>query len=158
MEIVAIMIVVLIGLYVVGKMRGDPDPSKMSDTWLVDRQRSEMEWTNKNFTLVLKDPHNEWLSKTYDRRSAYLKQIQSELAKRRMNASVNACADATGKLLRRLAPVVASTMLTNKCDEETAMSMIFDTIRQNKQLHISKGLSEAEAEEAAITALLGVGK
>jgi hypothetical protein len=158
MEIIAIIVAVLIVLYVIGKMMGDPDPSKMPDTWLVNRHRSESAWTARYLTLPFANQQSESLRKAFDRRTAYIKQIESELAKRQMNVSSKSFAEATGILLRRLTPVVASTMQANGCNEEKAMVMILEMIDKRKQSHMNNGLAEAKAEELAMTELIRLGK
>jgi hypothetical protein len=158
MEIITVVIAVLIVLYAIGKMIGDPDPSKMPDAWLVNRHRSETAWTAKYLRLPFERQQSESLRRAFDRRSAYIKQIESELAKRRMNVSSNAFAEATGILLRRLAPVVASTMQANGCNEEKAMSIVLETLEKHKKSHMDKGLSEAKAEGLAVTELIVLGR
>jgi len=129
-EVIAIIVAVLIVLYVLGTKRGDPDPSKMSVAWLVNRHKSETEWTSNFLFLPFKSQQSESLSKAYDRRKAYIEQIESELAKRPMNVTSNEFADVTGILLRRL--------------------------EKRKKSHMNKGLSEANAVELATAELTGL--
>lgn len=158
MEIIAIIIAVLIALYVIGKMIGDPDPSKMPDAWLVNRHRSESAWTARYLSLPFENQQSESLRKAFDRRSAYIKQIESELAKRQMSVSSKSFAEATGILLRRLTPVIASTMQANGCNEEKAIAIVFEILEKRKNSHMTNGFSEAEAEGLAMTELIGLGK
>jgi len=158
MEMVAIIATILIIIYVIGMMKGDPDPRKMPDAWLVNRHKSETAWTAKYRQLPFKNQQSESLRKAFDRRSSYIKQIESELAKRRMDVDSDTFPGAAGILFRRLAPVVESTMQANGCDEDKAMSIIFETLEKHKKLHMSKGLTEAKAEELAMTELICLSK
>lgn len=126
-EVIAIIVAVIIVLYVIGAKRGDPDPSKMSVAWLVNRHKSETEWTTNFLFLPFKSQHSESLSKAYDRRRAYIEQIESELAKRPMNLTSNEYADVTAILLRRF--------------------------ERHKKSNMNKGLSEAKAVELATAEL-----
>jgi len=82
MEILAVIVVVLVTLWVIGKWKGDPDPTKMSDVWLANRHKSESAWTGRFARASLERPRGASLEKAYERRRAYMKQIEGELARR----------------------------------------------------------------------------
>lgn len=152
MELIAVIIVIIVVIYIIGLAKGNPDPNKMPDTWLINRHQSETVWVSKYLRLPLANQQSESLRKSFDNRSAYILQIESVLATR-PQTSMDTMAATKAILLRRLTPVITKVMQKDVCDKNTASLLVHDALEQFKTTLMSNGNSEAKAYELAILKL-----
>ena len=97
MWVLVLIVGALLALYFIGKLMGDPDPSKQGDEWLNNRLNSEHAWVRRYLSLPLQQQATESLKNSYQRRSTYITQIENEIKLRQERrifhdelASVNA--------------------------------------------------------------------
>ncbi len=85
MEIIVGIVVVYVVLIIIGKIKGYPDPSSMSDAALIGRLQCENAWVNRcYYQLPYEKQQTASLKKMYAERTAFIKQIEQEITKRQM--------------------------------------------------------------------------
>ncbi|MBI3373530.1 MAG: hypothetical protein HY017_17530 [Betaproteobacteria bacterium] len=103
MEILLGVLVVLVVLFAlaiaIGKIKGPPDPQTQSDAWLQMRLGSEGAWINGYLRLSL-DQQNESLKRMFDEKQEYIRQIESELTKRKSAHGLSATAQELKPILQ----------------------------------------------------------
>lgn len=173
MELLALIAGVLLILYVVGKLGGDPDPSKQGDEWLMHRLESEIAWVRRYRRLLIDHQRqpSESLEKSYQRRTAYIEQIENEMKLRRMG---RAAAVEFKKEIQATTRAIAAIVESENVREEDATSIFVKRAEDDKeharqealkreldakafrerfeatvQFHRSKGYNQVQAENRA---------
>ncbi len=106
MEIIVGIVVVFVLLIVIGKIKGAPDPASISDAALVSRLQSEMAWMNRYHRLPYENQQSNSLKKMFAEKTAYIKQIEQEIAKRQAAYQM---AQGTAAITTELAPILERT-------------------------------------------------
>lgn len=106
MEVIIGIVVVAVLLIVIGKMKGAPEPSSMSDAAIFQRLQTEGAWISK----YLRQPHSSQqsasLKRMYEEKTVYIQNLKVELMKRQMTQGTQAIQQELGPILQRAAELV----------------------------------------------------
>jgi hypothetical protein len=108
MEILIGIVVVIVLMIVIGKMKGAPEPSSMSDAAIFQRLNSEGAWIAK----YLSQPHSsqQTLKRMYEEKTQYIQSLKTELSKRRMAQGAQAANAELAPILQRTAELLKEGM------------------------------------------------
>ncbi len=102
MEIIIGIVVVVVFLIVIGKLKGAPEPSAISDAAIFQRIHTETTWISKYLSQPLSSQQSASLKRMYEEKTEYVKNLKAELAKRKMAQGASAVhlwsADNRGKV------------------------------------------------------------
>lgn len=106
MEIVIGIIVVVVILIVIGKMKGAPDPSSMSEAAIFQRMGTEGAWISKYMSQPLSSQQSASLERMYEEKTAYVASLKSELIKRQVSQGTHAIQQELTPILQRATELV----------------------------------------------------
>ena len=106
MEIIIGIVVVVVLLLVIGKMKGAPQPSSMSEAAIYQRLQTEGAWLSKYLVQPLASQQSASLKRMYDEKSEYVKTLKAELMKRKMAQGTQAVQAELAPVLRRAAELM----------------------------------------------------
>lgn len=168
MEILLIAVVVILILYFIGKLRGDPDPSGQSEEWLNRRLTSESNWVNLYRSLPVKKQASLSLTNAYLRRSAYIQQLENEIKTRK---EIKEMANAGRSVARTITTLMksenidmneAALLYLNKLEDvkkhaqqeilqrETDARVLKERFEACAKYYQSKGYTEQQSRERAV--------
>ena len=106
MEFIIGIVVVVVILIVIGKMKGAPEPSSMSEAAILQRLGTEGAWISKYLSQPLSSQQGESLKRMYEEKTAYVASLKSELMKRQMAQGTQAVQQELAPILQRAAELV----------------------------------------------------
>lgn len=106
MEIVIGVVVVFVLLIVVGKLKGPPNPSTMSEALIMLKLQTEGAWITKYQRLSFEDQQGPKLKRMFDEKTAYIQQLQAALAKQQAAKWAQATQDELLPVLVRASELV----------------------------------------------------
>ena len=106
MEVIIGIVVVIIILIVIGKMKGAPDPSSMSEAAIFQRLGTEGAWISKYLSQPLSSQQSASLKRMYEEKTAYVASLKSELIKRHMAQGTQAIQQELAPILQRVAELM----------------------------------------------------
>jgi len=106
MEIVIGIIVVVVILIVIGKMKGAPDPSSMSEAAICQRIGTEGAWISKYMSQPLSSQQSASLKRMYEEKTAYVASLKSELIKRQVSQGTQTIQQEMAPILQRATELV----------------------------------------------------
>ncbi len=106
MEIVIGIVVVVVLLIVIGKMKGAPDPSSMSEAAIFQRLQTEGAWISKYLGQPLASQQSDSLKKMYEEKTQYIQNLKVELTMRQMAQGSQAVQAELAPILERTAELV----------------------------------------------------
>ena len=110
MEIVIGIVVIFVLLIVVGKMKGAPEPTTMSDAAIYQRIQTETAWIAKYLSQPLATQQSESLRRMYIEKTAYIESLRKQLAERQMARHAHAVGAELEPILNRAAELVKEGM------------------------------------------------
>jgi len=106
MEIIIGIVVVVVLLIVIGKMKGAPEPSSMSEAAIFQRIQTEGAWISKYLSQPLSSQQSASLKRMYEEKTAYIQSLKTELMKRQMVQGTQAVQQELAPILQRAAELV----------------------------------------------------
>ena len=132
MEIVVGIVIVFVILIVIGKIKGAPNPSSMSDAALVGRLQTENAWVSRYLRLPYENQQSDSLKKMYAEKTEYIKQIEQEIIKRQTAYQL---AQGEAAITSELAPILERTqalMSEGKAEPEATAFALKEWHEKNK--------------------------
>ena len=132
MEIVVGIVIVFVILIVIGKIKGAPNPSSMSDAALVGRLQTENAWMSRYLRLPYENQQSDSLKKMYAEKTEYIKQIEQEIIKRQTAYQL---AQGEAAITSELAPILERTqelMSEGKTEPEATAVALKEWHEKNK--------------------------
>ena len=106
MEIIVGIVVVVVILIVIGKMKGSPESSSMSEADIFRRLQTEAAWISKYLSQPYSSQQSASLKRMYEEKTAYIQDMKAELMKRQMAQGAQAVQQEMEPILRRAAELV----------------------------------------------------
>ena len=106
MEIVIGIIVVVFLVIVIGKMKGAPEPSSMSEPAIFQRLQTEGAWISKHLNQPLSSQQSASLKRMYEEKTEYIKNLKAELTRRQMAQGTQAVQAELAPIIQRAAELV----------------------------------------------------
>ena len=106
MEIFIGIVVVVLLLIVVGKMKGAPEPSSMSEADIFQRLHSEGAWISKYRSQPYSSQQSASLKRMYEEKTAYIQNLKAELTKRKLAQGTQAVQQELAPILQRAAELM----------------------------------------------------
>ena len=106
MEVIIGIVVVVVLLIVIGKMKGAPEPSSMSDAAIFQRLQTEGAWISKYLSQPHSSQQSASLKRMYEEKTVYIQNLKVELMKRQMTQGTQAIQQELGPILQRAAELV----------------------------------------------------
>lgn len=106
MEIIIGIVAVVVVLFVIGKLKGAPDPSAMSEAAIAQRIHTETAWISKYQSQPLSSQQSPSLQRMYDEKIEYVKNLKTELIKRQLAQGGQAVQEELAPILQRAADLV----------------------------------------------------
>lgn len=106
MEIVIGIVVVVVLLIVIGKMKGAPEPSSMSEAAIFQRLHTEGAWISNYLSQPLSSQQSTSLKRMYEEKTEYVKNLKAELTKRQMAQGTQAVQAELAPILQRAAELM----------------------------------------------------
>ena len=128
MEIVIGIIVVVVLVIVIGKMKGAPDPSSMSEAAIFQRLQTEGAWIAKYLSQPLSTQQGNSLKKMYEEKTQYIQTLKAELTKRQMAQGAKAVQAELSPIHERTAQLVSE----GKTQEEATVQSLKEWGERNK--------------------------
>lgn len=110
METIIGVVVVIIVLVIIGKLKGAPDPSSMSDAAIIQRLHTEGVWIAKYLRQPLSSQQSESLKRMYNEKTQYIQSLKAELAQRHVAQSTQAVQAGLAPIQQRAAELVNEGM------------------------------------------------
>ena len=132
MEIVVGIVIVFVILIVIGKIKGAPNPSSMSDAALVGRLQTENAWMSRYLRLPYENQQSDSLKKMYAEKTEYIKQTEQEIIKRQTAYQL---AQGEAAITSELAPILERTqelMSEGKTEPEATAVALKEWHEKNK--------------------------
>ncbi len=106
MEIIIGIVVVVVLLIVIGKMKGAPEPSSMSDAAIFQRLQTEGAWISKYLSQPISSQQSASLKRMYEEKTQYIQNLKAELTKRQMAQDTQAVQAELAPILQRSAELM----------------------------------------------------
>lgn len=106
MEIIIGIVVVVVLLIVIGKMKGAPEPSSMSEAAIFQRLQSEGAWISKYLSQPYSSQQSASLKRMYEEKTAYIQNLKAELIRRQMAQGTQAVQQELAPILQRTAELM----------------------------------------------------
>jgi hypothetical protein len=106
MEIIIGIVVVVVLLIVIGKMKGAPEPSSMSEAAIFQRLQTEGAWISKYLSQPYASQQSASLKRMYEEKTAYIQNLKAELMKRQMAQGTQAVQQELAPILQRAAELM----------------------------------------------------
>jgi hypothetical protein len=106
MEIIIGIVVVVVLLIVIGKMKGAPEPSSMSEAAIFQRLQTEGAWISKYLSQPYSSQQGASLKRMYEEKTIYIQSLKAELMKRQMAEGTQAVQQELAPILQRAAELV----------------------------------------------------
>jgi len=106
MEIIIGIVLVVVLMIVVGKMKGAPEPSSMSEAAIFQRLQIEGAWISKYLSQPYSSQQSASLKRMYEEKTAYIQSLKAELMKRQMAQGTQAVHQELAPILQRAAELV----------------------------------------------------
>jgi len=106
MEVIIGIVVVVVLLIVIGKMKGAPEPSSMSEAAIFQRLRTEGAWISKYLSQPYSSQQSPSLKRMYEEKTAYIQNLKAELMKRQMAQGTQAVQQELAPILQRAAELM----------------------------------------------------
>lgn len=106
MEVIIGIVVVVVLLIVIGKMKGAPEPSLMSEAAILQRLQTEGAWISKYLSQPYSSQQSASLKRMYEEKTAYIQNLKAELMKRQMAQGTEAVQQELAPILQRAAELV----------------------------------------------------
>lgn len=144
MEIVIGIFIVIIVLVVViyGKIKGAPDPSRMTDQAIAHRLRTESAWITKFLQQPYSSQQSESLKRMYEEKTRYVEELNGELAARYPQKGIDA-------IEKELEPIIGrvSGLVNQGESKETAITIALNEWKdqaEERQYEIQAGIGLRE--------------
>ena len=128
MEIVIGIIVVVVLVIVIGKMKGAPEPSSMSEAAIFQRLRTEGAWIEKYLSQPFSTQQGESLKKMYEEKTQYVLALREELTRQQMAQGAKAVSAELAPIHERTAQLVSE----GKTQEEATAQSLKEWSERNK--------------------------
>lgn len=106
MEIVIGIVVAIVLLILIGKMKGAPDPSSMSEAAIFQRLQTESAWMSKYLGLPFSSQQSASLKRMHEEKTAYIQSLKIELARRQVAQVSHAVHSELSPIMQRAAELV----------------------------------------------------
>lgn len=106
MEIIIGIIVVFVLLIIVGKMKGAPEASSMSEAAIYQRLNTEVAWISKYLSQPLSSQQSPSLMRMYEEKTAYVQSLKTELMKLQLAQGSQAVQQELSPILQRTAELM----------------------------------------------------
>lgn len=106
MEIIIGIVVVVVLLIVIGKMKGTPEPSSMSEAAIFQRIQTEGAWISKYLSQPYASQQSASLKRMYEEKTAYIQDLKAELMRRQMAQGTQAVQQELTPILQRAAELI----------------------------------------------------
>lgn len=128
MEILIGIVVVVLLLIFVGKMKGAPEPSSMSEAAIFQRLHTEGAWISKYLSQPISSQQSASLKRMYEEKTQYIQNLKAELAKRQMAQGAQAVQAELAPMLQRSAEL----MKEGKSEAEATAQSLKEWSEKNK--------------------------
>jgi hypothetical protein len=128
MEIIFGIVAVVVLLFVIGKMKGPPDPAAMSDGAILLRLGTEGAWVSNYLKQPLSSQQSDSLKRMYEEKTTYIQSLKAELMKRQMAQGVEAVKQEITPILQR----TAELMEQGQTEEEARVTAVREWGEKNK--------------------------
>ena len=106
MEIIIGIVVVVVLLIVIGKMKGAPEPSSMSEAAIFQRLQTEGAWISKYLSQPYSSQQSASLKRMYEEKTTYIQSLKAEQMQRQMAQCTQAVQQELAPILQRAAELV----------------------------------------------------
>lgn len=106
MEIIIGIVVVVVLLIIVGKMKGAPDASSMSEAAIYQRLSTEGAWISKYLSQPLSSQQSPSLKRMYEEKTAYVQSLKAELMKLQLAQGSQAVQQELTPIMQRAAELM----------------------------------------------------
>jgi hypothetical protein len=106
MEIFIGLVVIVALMIVIGKMKGAPEPSSMSEESIAQRINSEEAWISRYRSQPYSSQQSASLKKMYEEKNNYIQQLKSEPIKRQLSQGNQAIENELAPILQRAAELI----------------------------------------------------
>ncbi len=106
MEVLIGIVVVVVLLIVIGKIKGAPEPSSMSEAAIFQRLNTEGAWISKYLSQPLSSQQSASLKRMYEEKTQYIQNLKAELTKRQMAQGAQAVQAELAPILERTAELI----------------------------------------------------
>ena len=106
MEIIIGIVVFVVLLVIVGKMKGAPEASSMSEAAIYQRLNTEAAWISKYLSQPLSSQQNPSLKRMYEEKTAYVQSLKAELIKLQLAQGSQAIQHELAPILQRTAELM----------------------------------------------------
>ena len=110
MEVVIGVIVLVVLLIIVGKLKGAPEPSSLSEGAIRQRLQTEGAWISKYLCQPLSSQQSPSLRRMYEEKTAYIQDLKAELTKRQVAQGMQAVQQELAPILQRAAELTKDGM------------------------------------------------
>lgn len=128
MEIIIGIVVFVALLVVIGKIKGAPEPSSMSDAAIWQRIQTEGAWISRYLSQPFSSQQSASLKRMYEEKSEYIKNLKAELTKRQMAQGTQAVQSELAPILQR----AAELMKDGKSEAEANAQALKEWAEKNK--------------------------
>lgn len=110
MEIIIGIVVVLVLFVVIGKLKGAPEPSRMSEAAIFRRLQTEGAWISKYLSQPYANQQSASLKRMYEVKTGYVQNLKAELMNRQLVQSTAAFEEELEPVRQRSAELVKAGM------------------------------------------------